>query len=71
MDRRTALQTLLAAIPFNQAELARQTHRPVQLTREPGVLTVPLDQWKTIVVEYDGKSIEIPVALIFETLAKP
>lgn len=71
MDRRTALFALLTAVPFNRAALERQRRLETLPPREPGILTVPLDLWKTVRVTYQGKEIEIPVQTIFDELARP
>lgn len=38
------------------------------LKGQSGMLTVPLDQWRVIVFEYQGKKIEVLVSEVFEAL---
>ena len=40
------------------------------LNGQNGMLTVPLDQWRVIVFEYQGKRIEVLVSEVFEALSE-
>lgn len=38
------------------------------LKAQEGMLTVPLDNWRVIVFQYKGKTVEVPVGEVFEAL---
>lgn len=66
-DRRTLMMALVAVITGRSTE-------PVAITRDgfvQGVLTVNLDQWRVIRVQYEGKTVELPPHVIYDELVKP
>lgn len=64
MNRRTSIRNaVLFAVGMALGKLDT-------LKAQEGMLTVPLDNWKTVVFQYKGKRVEVPVSEVFNAVAE-
>ena len=68
MTRRQALLAGFLSLLGKQAQAQVLSQTLPKL--EPSHLTIPLDQWASITVQYKGKSVTLPIAEVFDTLTE-